>query len=109
MRLNALQSVCARVFVFETIFDLLFYSTLVTFICSPRLACSGDAAALIVLGTTLSVQSSWRIVLDAAQRRLPLLVVNRGVTKVDTHAAQLGDANVTRCHVDLETLFQNVE
>jgi NAD-dependent SIR2 family protein deacetylase len=61
-----------------------------------------DAArALLVLGSSLTVMSGYRFVLRAAERGIPVAIVNRGPTRGDSRAtlrldADLGDA-MTRC------------
>ena len=44
------------------------------------------ARSLVVLGSSLSVGSGYRIVLDAAARGIPIAVVNRGHSRGDAHA-----------------------
>lgn len=44
------------------------------------------ARSLVVLGSSLSVGSGYRIVLDAAARGIPIAVVNRGRSRGDAHA-----------------------
>jgi len=45
-----------------------------------------EARSLVVLGSSLSVGSGYRIVLDAAARGIPIAVVNRGHSRGDAHA-----------------------
>ncbi|MDA2983857.1 MAG: NAD-dependent deacetylase [Actinomycetota bacterium] len=45
-----------------------------------------EAQALIVLGSSLSVGSGYRFVLDAARRGIPIAIVTRGRTRGDAHA-----------------------
>lgn len=44
------------------------------------------ARSLIVLGSSLSVGSGYRFVLDAARRGIPIAIVNRGPSRGDAHA-----------------------
>jgi NAD-dependent SIR2 family protein deacetylase len=52
------------------------------------------ARSLIVLGSTLSVGSGYRLVLDAARRGLPVAIVNRGASRGDAHATIRIDADL---------------
>ena len=65
-----------------------------------------DAAdALLVAGSSLSVQSGLRFVRHAAQRSMPVVVVNRGATRGDRYAAVTLDAGTSETLSDLaETL-----
>lgn len=45
-----------------------------------------DARSLVVLGSSLSVGSGYRFVLDAVRRGLPIAIVTRGRTRGDEHA-----------------------
>ena len=45
-----------------------------------------EARSLVVLGSSLSVGSGYRMVLDAAARGIPIAVVNRGHSRGDAHA-----------------------
>ncbi len=45
-----------------------------------------DAAALLVLGSSLAVMSGLRFVRHAAKRGIPVVIVNRGVTRGDQYA-----------------------
>ncbi|WP_449386174.1 NAD-dependent protein deacetylase [Cellulomonas soli] len=61
-----------------------------------------DAAdALLVAGSSLSVQSGLRFVRHAAQRGLPIVVVNRGATRGDRYAAVTLDAGTSETLSDL--------
>ena len=51
--------------------------------------------ALLVLGSSLVVNSGMRLVGLAAKRRIPTLIVNRGETKADSRAALKIDAGTT--------------
>ncbi|PPK65197.1 NAD-dependent protein deacetylase [Actinokineospora auranticolor] len=46
-----------------------------------------DAAALLVLGSSLTVMSGLRFVRRAASNGIPVLIITRGPTRGDTHAA----------------------
>ena len=50
------------------------------------------AAALLVLGSSLTVMSGYRFVLHAAKLGIPVAIVNQGVTRGDNKAALLVDA-----------------
>ena len=47
----------------------------------------GQAQALLVVGSSLMVFSGYRFAREAARRRLPILIVNRGKTRADELAA----------------------
>jgi NAD-dependent SIR2 family protein deacetylase len=51
-----------------------------------------EAAALLVLGSSLMVGSGYRFVTAARRRRLPVAIVTRGVTRGDRHADLKVDA-----------------
>lgn len=53
------------------------------------------SAALLVLGSSLTVGSGYRFVTAAVRRGLPVAIVNRGVTRGDPHAAVRVDAGLT--------------
>ncbi|HEY1098885.1 MAG TPA: NAD-dependent protein deacetylase [Myxococcota bacterium] len=53
-----------------------------------------DAEALLVLGTSLEVWSGRRFVMQAQQRRLPIVIVNRGPTRADDVATVKIDAGI---------------
>ncbi len=53
-----------------------------------------DAELLIVAGSSLAVYSGYRFVKAAAERGLPVVIVNQGVTRGDTHATLRIDASV---------------
>jgi NAD-dependent SIR2 family protein deacetylase len=44
------------------------------------------SGALLVLGSSLAVGSGYRFVTAAVRRGLPVVIVNRGVTRGDRHA-----------------------
>ena len=50
------------------------------------------AELLLVVGSSLAVFSGYRFVRRAAERGVPVVIVNRGVTRGDEHAALLIDA-----------------
>jgi NAD-dependent deacetylase sirtuin 4 len=52
------------------------------------------AELLLVAGTSLAVFSGYRFVRRAAERRVPIAIVNRGETRGDSHAAVRIDASV---------------
>jgi NAD-dependent SIR2 family protein deacetylase len=62
-----------------------------------------DAAeALLVLGTSLTVMSGFRFVRHAAKRGLPVVIVNRGVTRGDdlaTYKLEHGTSEFLDCDV----------
>jgi NAD-dependent SIR2 family protein deacetylase len=53
-----------------------------------------EAAALLVLGSSLTVGSGYRFVTAAARRGLPVAIVTRGVTRGDVHATVRVDADL---------------
>mgnify|MGYP000943708019 CR=1 FL=1 len=53
-----------------------------------------EADALVVLGSSLTVFSGYRFVLRAAERGVPVAIVNRGVTRGDPHATLKLDTGV---------------
>ncbi len=54
----------------------------------------GEAQALIVAGSSLAVYSGYRFVKAAADRNLPVIIVNLGLTRGDPHATLRIDASV---------------
>ena len=54
-----------------------------------------EAEALLVLGSSLTVMSGFRFVRHAASLDLPVVVVNRGATRGDGHAAVKVDGGTT--------------
>ncbi len=52
-----------------------------------------DAEALLVVGSSLAVFSGYRFVRRAAERGVPIAIVNRGPTRGDAHAAVRVDAD----------------
>ncbi|MFF1633112.1 Sir2 family NAD-dependent protein deacetylase [Leifsonia sp. NPDC058248] len=57
--------------------------------------------ALLIAGSSLVVNSGIRLLEEARRRRLPIVIVNRGVTKGDTRAAVKLDAGTTETLVEL--------
>ncbi len=53
-----------------------------------------EAEALLVCGSSLAVFSGYRFVLRAAERGVPVAIVNRGVTRGDAQATVKVDAGV---------------
>lgn len=53
-----------------------------------------EAAALLVLGSSLTVGSGYRFVTAASRRGLPVAIVTRGVTRGDAHATVRVDADL---------------
>ena len=60
------------------------------------------ADALIVAGSSLVVNSGIRLIEQARRRRIPLVVINRGVTKGDTQAAVKIDAGTSEVLLTLQ-------
>jgi len=58
-----------------------------------------EADALVVLGSSLTVFSGYRFVLRASERAVPVVIVNRGVTRGDPHAMLKLDAGVAEALV----------
>ena len=58
-----------------------------------------DAAALLVLGSSLTVMSGYRFVLAADRRAIPVAIVNQGPTRGDTRAQ-------VRCQAGLSPTLQ---
>lgn len=61
------------------------------------------SSALLVLGSSLTVGSGYRFVTAAAQRGLPVAIVNRGTTRGDHHAALRIDAPLAQVLPPLAT------
>lgn len=53
------------------------------------------AKSLVVLGSSLTVGSGYRFVLDAKQKNIPVAIVTRGVTRADRHADIKIDADLS--------------
>jgi NAD-dependent SIR2 family protein deacetylase len=62
-----------------------------------------DAAALLVLGSSLTVMSGFRFVRHAAKAGKPVLIVNKGETRGDLHAAVRVDLPLGQALTDLVT------
>ena len=60
------------------------------------------ADALIVAGSSLVVNSGIRLIEQARRRHIPLVVINRGVTKGDTQAAVKIDAGTSEVFLTLQ-------
>jgi NAD-dependent SIR2 family protein deacetylase len=65
----------------------------------------GRAAALLVLGSSLTVMSGYRFVRRAAQLGIPVAIVNQGRTRGDCHAMTLLDAPLGRTLTGLLALL----
>ncbi len=63
-----------------------------------------EAEVLLVLGSSLAVFSGYRFVVRAAERGVPVAIVNRGVTRGDPHAALKLDADLGEALTALATL-----
>jgi NAD-dependent SIR2 family protein deacetylase len=61
-----------------------------------------SADALIVAGSSLVVNSGIRLIEQARRRRIPLVVINRGVTKGDAQAAVKIDAGTSEVFLALQ-------
>jgi len=62
-----------------------------------------DADALVVLGSSLTVLSGYRFVRHAAKLAMPVVIVNRGPTRGDSHAQLTLDAPLGRTLTELVT------
>jgi NAD-dependent SIR2 family protein deacetylase len=56
----------------------------------------GRAATLVVLGSSLTVMSGYRFVRQAAKLGIPVMIINQGATRGDTHAIARLDAPLGR-------------
>ncbi len=65
------------------------------------------AGALIVAGSSLAVNSGIRLVEQARRRKLPIIVINRGVTKGDGRALIKLDAGTSETLAGLATRLAN--
>ncbi|MCD2442178.1 NAD-dependent deacetylase [Agromyces sp. SYSU K20354] len=77
--------------------DVVFFGEFVpvtTFQAASALVASSDV--LLVAGSSLVVNSGMRLIERARRRRLPIVVVNRGVTKGDSRAAVKIDAGASQ-------------
>lgn len=63
------------------------------------------ADALLIAGSSLMVNSGIRLLEQASRRKLPIVIVNRGVTKGDTRATVKVDAGTSET---LETLLRRL-
>jgi NAD-dependent SIR2 family protein deacetylase len=61
-----------------------------------------SAEALVVAGSSLVVNSGIRLLEQAVKRRLPIVIVNRGITKGDSRAALKIDAGTSEVLVALK-------
>lgn len=57
-------------------------------------AMARDAEVLVVAGSSLAVYSGYRFVRAASERGVPVVIINRGVTRGDAHAQLRIDAGV---------------
>lgn len=76
--------------------DIVFFGELVpraTF--SDASALVRDADALLVVGSSLVVNSGIRLLDQAARRRIPIVIINRGITKGDSRAAVKLDSGIS--------------
>ncbi len=65
------------------------------------------SAALVVLGSSLTVMSGLRYVRHAARLKRPIVIVNQGATRGDAHATATLDAPLGRALTDLVTVVAN--
>jgi NAD-dependent SIR2 family protein deacetylase len=65
----------------------------------------GRSAALLVLGSSLTVMSGYRFVRQAAKLGLPVAIVNQGPTRGDCHAVVTIDARLGQALTDLVALL----
>ena len=83
--------------------DVVFFGELVpTLKFTEASALIKGADALIVAGSSLIVNSGIRLVEQAVKRRMPILIVNRGVTKADGRASLKIDAGTSEVLVELK-------
>lgn len=76
--------------------DVVFFGEFVpitSFAAAASLVTSSDV--LLVAGSSLVVNSGMRLIEQARRRKLPIIVVNRGITKGDSRAAVKIDAGAT--------------
>lgn len=82
--------------------DVVFFGELVpTLKFTEASALIKGADALIVAGSSLVVNSGIRLVDQAVKRRMPILILNRGVTKADGRATLKIDAGTSEVLVEL--------
>ncbi len=67
-----------------------------------------EADALLVAGSSLAVQSGLRFVRHAAQRPVPVVVVNRGATRGDRYADVILDAGTSPTLTELARVLPGV-
>lgn len=67
------------------------------------------SAALLVLGSSLSVGSGYRFVTAAVRRQLPVAILNRGVTRGDRHARVRVDAGISETLTGLLSRLPTVD
>lgn len=83
--------------------DVVFFGELVpTLKFTEASALIKGADALIVAGSSLTVNSGIRLVDQAVKRRMPILILNRGVTKADGRATLKIDAGTSQVLVELK-------
>ena len=83
--------------------DVVFFGELVpTLKFTEASALIKGADALIVAGSSLVVNSGIRLVDQAVKRRMPILILNRGVTKADGRATVKIDAGTSEVLVELK-------
>lgn len=83
--------------------DVVFFGELVpTLKFTEASALIKGADALIVAGSSLIVNSGIRLVDQAVKRRMPILILNRGVTKADGRATLKIDAGTSEVLVELK-------
>jgi len=83
--------------------DVVFFGELVpTLKFTEASALIKGADALIVAGSSLVVNSGIRLVDQAVKRRMPILILNRGVTKADGRATLKIDAGTSEVLVELK-------
>jgi len=64
-----------------------------------------DAEALLVLGTSLAVFSGYRFLLRAAERGIPVLIVNRGPVRGEERATMKLEASTGQTLASLRTML----
>ena len=66
-----------------------------------------NAEALIIAGSSLVVNSGIRLLEQAARRRLPIVIINRGVTKGDSRSAIKIEAGTSETLTELQRRLGN--
>jgi NAD-dependent SIR2 family protein deacetylase len=61
-----------------------------------------NAEALLIAGSSLVVNSGIRLLEQAVRRKLPIIIINRGVTKGDGRAAVKIDAGTSETLTELQ-------